>query len=320
MIKLVLCVGLKNVDSAVEVRSRIKDLELQFNVIHGRILTELEKEGSNTAVDVPSRINDLERLFSVLHEGILAELEEKQTKVSDILHSVTLLPIAITPEYKPAITEIFPDLRRETTIGELFYHISPMVDFLGYGLLEYIINKFGSNTLKNMMAKYGEVVVQFMKKTTVKQLMDHWPGKQEIPPNFSKLQAKIDQDRTTYSLYRLDQLRKRYCCELKLSNLIFVIIGLEVANSFIVEWLVPSALVPQLEKFARQVNLGFYLRERMLKVVVGEKQIFPFLPDSKSGTPTATTVTVTFIEGYTYDHYFILQTSYLQHLYCKYKH
>ena len=170
------------------------------------------------------------------------------------------------------------------------------MDFLGYGLLKYIIDEFGSNTLTIKMNDYSEVVVQFMKKTTVKQLMDHWPGQQEIPPNFSKLRAKIDEDPTTYSLYDLDQKRRYFCSAVRLSEVVLVLIGLKMSNSFIVEWLVPSALVQQLVESAKQLDFGFYLRERMLKVVVGEKQIFPFLPDSKPKVPalqtTAAMVTV----------------------------
>ena len=254
------------------------------------------QSSAGTAVDVLSHITDLECQFRVLHGRILSELEENATKVSDILQSVTLLPTRISQEYKPAISEILPDLRRETTISDIFYHLNPLVNFLGYGLLEYIIHKFGSNTLKKMTNDYGEHVVAFMKTTTVKYLIDHWPGRQDIPPNYSKLKAKIDEDPTTYTLYRLDQLRRRYCCELKLTDIVCVIIGVEMANSFIVEWLFPSALVPQLMESARKLDSGFYLRERMLKVVIGEKQIFPFLQDSESQMPslqdTAAMVTV----------------------------
>ena len=246
--------------------------------------------------DVLSRINELDGQFRHLHERILAELEDKKVSLSKLIHSLTLLPPELTLEYKKAIDNKLLDLRREAVVDDFFYHLNPLINFLSYGLLKHIIDQFGSNTLKIMMNDYSKDVIQFMKKTTVKQLMDHWPGQHEIPPNFSKLRAKIDEDPTTYTLYQLDQLRKRYCCELKLTDLVFVIIGLETTNSFIVEWLVPSALVPQLVESAKQLHFGFYHLEHILKVVVGEKQIFPFLPDSKPKVPalqtTAAMVTV----------------------------
>ena len=88
------------------------------------------------------------------------------------------------------------------------------------------------------------------------------------------MQTKIDENPSEYTLYQLDQLRKRYCCELKLTDLVLVLIRLEESTSFIVEWIIPSALVPQLMESARNINLGFYLQEHILKVTVNEKQIF----------------------------------------------
>ena len=191
---------------------------------------------------------------------------------------------------------MFPDLRRESTISDLFYHLSPLVDFLSYGLLKYIINEFGSNTLKIMIASYSDEVLMFMKKTKVKQLMDVWPGQHEVPPHFSKLRAKLDEHPSKYTLYDLDQLRKRFCSGVKLTDIVLVLIGLETANSFITEWLIPSALIPQLMESAKKLEFGFYLRERILKMSVDEKQIFPMLPDAKPKIialqAAATTVTV----------------------------
>ena len=195
---------------------------------------------------------------------------------------------------------MFPDLRRESTISDLFFHLSPLVDFLSYGLLQYIINEFGSDTLKKDIVSYSDSVLVFMKKTTLKKLMDVWPGQQEIPPNFSKLRAKIDDYPPTYTLYELEQLRKRFCSGTKLTDIVLVLIGLETANSFIAEWLIPSALVPQLIESVRQLDFGFYLRERILKMTVDEKQIFPMLPDAKPKVPAlqAAAATITVIHLY----------------------
>ena len=235
--------------------------------------------------DLISRIHDLEHQFRQIHESLLTELEDNKVSVPKMLRSLTLLPIEIRIEYKSAIMEIFPVLRRESTITDLFYHLSPLVDFLSYGLLRYIIDVFGSDALKKKMVSYSDNVLVFMKKTTVKELMSVWPGQQEIPPTFSKLRAKIDENPSTYTLYDLDQLRKRFCSGVKLSDIVLVLIGLETSNSFIAEWLIPSALIPRLIESARNLDYGFYLQKRILKMSVDEKQIFPMLPDAKPKAP-----------------------------------
>jgi hypothetical protein len=251
--------------------------------------------------DVISHIHDLEHQFRQIHDSLLSELEDNKVSVRKMLHSLTLLPTEMRIEYKPAITEMFPVLRRESTISDLFYHLSPLVDFLSCGLLKYIIDVFGSDALKKKMVSYSDDVLMFMKKTTVKQLMSVWPGQQEIPPTFSKLKAKIDENPSTYTLYDLDQLRKRFCSTIKLTDIVFVLIGLETSTSFIAEWLVPSALVCQLIESATKLDYGFYLRERILKMSVDEKQIFPMLPDAKPKVPAlqaaAATATVIILSG-----------------------
>ena len=81
-----------------------------------------------------------------------------------------------------AIREMLPVLRKEPIVSDLFNHLSLLVDFLSYGLLKYIIEVFGSDALKKK-------IVSIIKKTTVKQLMSVWPGKQEshlIFPNYEQ--------------------------------------------------------------------------------------------------------------------------------------
>ena len=238
--------------------------------------------------DVLSHVHDLERQFRQLHENLLTDLEVKKVTIEKLLHSLTLLPTEIREEYKRAISEIFEDLRRETTISDIFYHLSPLVDFLSYGLLEYVINEFGSNSLKKDILSYRNNVLVFMKNTTLKQLMNVWPGQQEIPPNFSTLRANIDKDPSTYTLYELDQVRRRFCSGVKLTDIVLVLIRLETANSFTAEWLIPSALIPKLMESTREVDDELYLQEHILKMtvtVVDEEQIFFISTDSKPKLP-----------------------------------
>ena len=234
-----------------------------------------------------TRVNALEQQFRILHGRLESELEVKKVTVQNLINSLTFLPSELRQEYEETILNKLPDLCREEEVSDLFLYLNPLVSFLDYGLTEYIINTFGSQNLKKKMKEYSEDVVEFMKKTTVKTLMDYWSGPQKIPQNYSILKAKVDKDTNTYTLYEVDQLRKCFCREVKLDALVVKTVGLKMANSFIIEWLVPSVLVSSLLESARQLDFGFYDREHILKVVVGEEQIFPFLPDSKTQVPSS---------------------------------
>ena len=250
--------------------------------------------------DVQSHFRGLKCQFRQLHEMILLELEDNNIKVEAVLSSLTVLLVGLEEEYNPTITEIFPNCHTETSTRGLFYHLSPLVDFLGYDLLEYIIEEFGSNTLKEKMKRYSDEVLKFMKETTVEQLTDVLPGHKENLPNVSILKAKVDESSQKCTLYQLDQLRRRICAGVELSKIVLVLIGLKTTNSFIAEWLVPSTIMPHLIESSRNLESGFYLRERILKMTLDEKQIFPFFSDSKPKVPAlqaaaATTVTVNYM-------------------------
>ena len=249
------------------------------------------------ATDVSSHIHRLECRFRLLHERIQSELVDCGIELPRLLSSLKVIPTELRQEYNMSIHEVFPELRSEPGIREAFYHLSPLIDFLSCGLLNFIIGEFGSNTLKAMMKSYDVDLIRFMKETRVKQLMDVWPGQQAIPPNFSKLRAKLDQDPASYTLYDLDRLRRQFCGAVRLTEIVLVIIGLESANSFIAEWIVPSTLIPLLMEFVKKLDSGYYIHEHILEMTVDEIQIFPILPDamSKSPAPQASAATATVI-------------------------
>lgn len=239
--------------------------------------------------DVSTHIRKLERRFRQIHERILSELEHRGISVSVLLNLLTVIPTGLRQEYKMSIQEVFPDLRREAAIREAFYHLSPLIDFLSCSLLNFIIDEYGSNTLKGMMKSYNDDLIRFMKETTVKQLMDVWSAQQpeHIPPYFSKLRAKLDQDPTTCTLYKLDQLRRRFCVAVRLTDIVLVLIGLESTNSFIAEWIMPSALIPLLMEFSKKLSSEYHdLHEQILEMTVDEIHIFPILPDTKPKAPS----------------------------------
>ena len=240
--------------------------------------------GPNTT-DISSHIRSLECRFRLLHERIQSELIDHGIGLPRLLSSLKVIPTEFRQEYNMSIHEVFPELRSEPGIREVFYHLSPLIDFLSCDLLNFLIGEFGSNTLKAMMKSYDVDLIRFMKETTVKQLMDVWSSQQVIPPNFSKLRAKLDQDPASYTLYDLDRLRRQFCGAVRLTEIVSVLIGLESANSFIAEWIVPSTLIPLLMEFAKKLDSGYYLHEHILEMTVDEIQIFPILPDAMSKPP-----------------------------------
>ena len=128
--------------------------------------------------------------------------------------------------------------------------------------MEHIINKFGSDQLKKAIAAYGSDNQVFMQQTTIQQLIAaRLPGEPEIPPKFELLEAKISQDATKYTLAEMNDLRRTFCAETRLSEIVFHLVALKHSNSFIISFIVPSILLPDVIESARKLDDSFFRRE-----------------------------------------------------------
>ena len=165
-------------------------------------------------------------------------------------------------------------LRKNETLRELFLLLNHLFSFFDYGLLEYIIKEFGNHVLNKDMKIYCNDMQVFMKQTTIKELIDCLPGQRKTPPNFEVLKAKIGEDASKCTLDRINTLRRRFCAEVRLSEVVFCLIALEDSNSFIISWLVPSVLVPDLIRLTRNVRLNFFEEENIISVSVGKKLLY----------------------------------------------
>ena len=210
-------------------------------------------------VDIASEIETLEDRFDDLRTRIINELSAKPgITVQILLDKLTSLPVALKKEYESSIAMRLPNMRAEIKINELFIHLNPLTSFIDYGLIEHFIRKFGSDTLKGDMRSYCSEMMKFMKETTIKQLIDHLPGQADTPPNFSLIEAKIGQNASECTLEQLNTIRKRYCSEVKLSEIIFHLVAVVESNSFIVRWLVPSTIVSDVIKSTKGIEQSFF--------------------------------------------------------------
>ena len=223
---------------------------------------------------VGTTIENLEKQFSSLQRRLSSELTTKSEVSPEILlESLTLLPIALRSEYQKFILENLSTLKKADSIREIFLHLNPLFSFIDYHLIKYLVEEFASTRLKRDTSAYIEAVRIFLDETTVLDLMDHWPGRRDIPPHFEELRAVIDGDPSKYTLRQLDNLRKRFCSETRLSEVVLSLIGVGRRNSFVVRWVVPSIFVPQLKSVISCLR-SFYQREHIFSVTVGRQQLY----------------------------------------------
>ena len=248
-----------------------------WNILVVGQLDHVEDRGNHESVDVASKIENLIDQFDSLRTRIRVELEAKpDMTVPTLLDKLTGLPPLLKKEYyDSSIKKEIPRMCRETQINKLFIiHLNPLTSFMDYGLIEYFIKKFGSDGLKKDMRSYCSEMIVFMKETTIKQLIDHLPGQAEAPPKFSLIEAKIGENASECTLEQLNTIRKRYCSELRLSEIVFHLLALLDSNSFIVQWLVPSALIKVIMKSSRTFDYSFYQECRITSFTLDGMWLF----------------------------------------------
>ena len=182
-----------------------------------------------THTDLDQRLNRLETKFSGLYDKLLSEVTKKRLPVSEFCQALSTLPIAFRKEYETPIQQTLSTVKdRDGFVSSsVFLPFSPLFVFIDYDLLNYMISKFGSAELKSEMALYIEDVKLFMRETTVGDLIDHWPGCEVSDLSYAKVKVKFKDDPMTYTLERLNNFRRRFCSQLRLSEFIFCVISFE---------------------------------------------------------------------------------------------
>ena len=226
---------------------------------------------------VDQRIKQLERRFAGLQRRLQTELKtNSDVSAETLVDSLTMLPVALRAEYQGYLdkkSNTLEDAEETNDIRKVFRCLSPLLTFIDYHLLEFMIEEFASDELKHDMAAYvGEVEV-FIDETTIEPLMKVWPGHQDIPRHFEKLTAVIDEDPSKYTLRQLNTLRKKFCCETSLTETVLVLIGVGKKNSFSVSWIVPSIFVPKLKSVIGKLK-SFYQREHITSITLGTKRLY----------------------------------------------
>ena len=171
--------------------------------------------------------------------------------------------------------QVLKDFEKSTTeVDTLFNCLNPLFTFIEYGLLHHLIDEFGSDDLKMDMNTYASKMMTFLHSTTLKDLKDHWSGEYQILPHFSMMIIKFAKDPQHCSLDELVNIKRKVCCELKISEMMIVLSHFK-PGLFIIVWHFHWMLVTNLMHSMSEVDESFFEREHILEVKVNNKVLYP---------------------------------------------
>ena len=197
----------------------------------------------NLLYTVGEKIEQLQSDFLTLEDNFVSELTNNvEVTPRKVLRALTILPLALQKQSKFIKEKLLPS-GNTGSVEVMLAHVTSYTTFLDFALIKHLIETFGSEKHKQDISTHASSVEAFKRETTVQELIDHWPGEQELPSDAERLVAVIDADPRTYSLLKLDQLRKRICISINLSDTLSIIVGVAVSNSFVLILMVPSVLL-----------------------------------------------------------------------------
>ena len=224
--------------------------------------------------DVGEKINNLESRFKQLQRCLISELTERQPQITydELLMHLSMLPTKLVLECQKFVERMVDSVEE---IKKFFLYLNKFVTFIGYRLLKYIIDCFGSADLRRSMNEYEQDILQFYCQTTISQLMRYFPGQENLDPDLKCFMLRIDEDPESFTLQQLNEKRNRMCGQFKLRDCVFTLIGCKHANSFTAMWSVHHILVDDVIESAKQIEKSVYDIESILHISINGIQLYP---------------------------------------------
>ena len=214
---------------------------------------------------------EFNRLLFELRE----ELDRRGVSVNKLLDSLTLLlPSKLKIEYETLLQRMLAKIHKFKETNQIVLRLGSLLSFMDYHLLKHLIQMFGNDKLKSDMLSCEKDIDVFMKNTTVAEVINHWPGRRLHSTDFKKLWMKIGDNMQTYTLQKLNELRRKHSCHLQLSVILSGIVDIAPASSFFVAWAVPTWAIDEVTKAIRHVDPTFYESEHITMVILDDKLVY----------------------------------------------
>lgn len=174
---------------------------------------------------------------------------------------------------------VYKELKNEENVDSFFKILYSCLLYLDFnGLLDQLIHNHGTIELRKDAESYRRELVVLLGRTTVKQAANPihpwWPAQHsDIPRNFTEVKTLILENPENVRLIDLVGYRMRFTSEIRLSHLLFLILGIKELNSFVVSWLVPSAVVPLLADVIKKVASHFFKENKIGSVSIVTEQV-----------------------------------------------
>ena len=156
-----------------------------------------------------NQVQNLDSKFHCLAAKAHQELNGR-IEPSDFLSRVTHLPVSARTLHRSYIKENLTNIPPPITFESIWSILNLYWDFLNYGLLEHVINKCGSEDLKQQMQDYVDELSTFKRETRLCDFIKSWPYRDDGPPEdrLKKVVVKMNHEWSQCTLQDVESFMK----------------------------------------------------------------------------------------------------------------
>ena len=170
-------------------------------------------ESSEKVEKVREDVDQLEQEFSLVVKGFrqaMIKQEAENPKIlDDFEESLFTLPVALRATHEKFFSKEREDeILAAQNMRKLFAILGRYWSFSKYDLLQYLIKKFGDNTLKKSMKQYREMLEKFEKKTSIELYLSAYSTPKEMALTFYQLALKMNKVPSACTLHDIRKFKE----------------------------------------------------------------------------------------------------------------
>ena len=192
-----------------------------------------------------------------------------------LLSRVTYLPVSVRPQHRSFIGEKLTNIPPPVTFESIWSILNLYWDFLNYGLLEHVINKCGSNDLKQQMHAYVEELSTFKQTTRLCDFIRSWPCRDDGPleDRLKKVVVKMKHEWSQCTLHNVESFMKALVHKFFLPEFDILLQKAE-RGCVCVTWLTSPSIATLLQQNLANIETEFFKEHGIDAVTIDGQDVY----------------------------------------------
>ena len=192
-----------------------------------------------------------------------------------LLSRVTCLPVSARTQHRSFIEKKLTNIPPPVTFENIWSILNLYWDFLNYGLLEHVINKCGSEDLKQQMQDYVDQLSAFKKTTRLCDFIESWPCRDDGPPEdrLKKVVVKMRHEWSQCTLQDVESFKRALVHKFFLPEFDILLQKAE-RGCVCVTWLTSPSIATLLQQNLANIETEFFKEHGIDAVTIDGQDVY----------------------------------------------